>query len=70
MKRQYLVKTSFDYRFHNGHAIQNGTANVGDIVEVVRSQVYVTTSEERIHTIEFPWVVSKASNVGQLEEII
>lgn len=68
--RQYLVKTTFDYRFHDGHEVQNATAVAGDIVEAERSQVYVTTSEKRIHTVEFPWVVSKAANAGQLEEIV
>jgi hypothetical protein len=69
-KYKVLPDKKFLFDFHDNNSQQSAFAVEGDLVECEGNQVYVTTGEERIHTINYSWIVSKAISDAILEEIV
>jgi hypothetical protein len=68
-KYKVLPGKKFMYDFHDNNSQQSANAVEGDLVECKGNQVYVTTGDERIHTLNYSWIVLKAVTDGILEEI-
>jgi hypothetical protein len=69
-KYKILPDKKFMFDFHDHNSQHSAFAVEGDIVECSGNQVYVTIGEQRIHTINYSWIVSKAVTDGTLEEIV
>ena len=69
-KYKVLPNKKFMFDFHDHNSQHSAFAVEGNLVEYEGNQVYVTIGDERIHTLNYSWIVLKAVTDGILEEIV